>query len=163
MNDPRDEITIEAPSESSAPETTSEQVPDQQTAPEPAYKKYPNLRPFNTIPKEEAMKMYSNGGKKAQQNRKEKNAQKRQFQEAVKWLAEMPAFKTSNKQIEAIRELMPDLTVAEAMSIAVMAKTMQNGDPKGYQVIRDTSGDVPTMNVGLDTTEPMQIHIEVIE
>lgn len=118
-----------------------------------------NLRPFETLSPEEARAIRSKGGKISQQRKRENKT----FKETVQWLMEQPAFATTNDIINALKEVYPDITNAEAMSAAVMGKVLNEGDARAYTTIRDTSGEVPDAFAGLKGDASLTITIKTLD
>lgn len=105
-----------------------------------------------------AREIHSMGGKASR-----KKAQERaHFRQAAIWLAGMPAFKTDNEAVEALREKFPEITNAQAMTAAVMKRAMQEGDAKSYVAIRDTAGETPASALDL-SNGPLEISIKTVE
>lgn len=117
-----------------------------------------NLQTFGKISPELQHERSVAGGKA----RAAQMAKERTFKEAAKWLMTLPAFATDNEAVNALKEQFKDLDNAEAMTIAVMKKAIDDGDPKAYTTIRDTIGELPCQTVNVASAEPMTINIKTI-
>lgn len=123
----------------------------------PNYKK--NLIQFDQMTPEQRTEMARKGA--AASNKRQQQA--RDFKEAVRWLMSETKFSTENDAILALREKFPDITMGEAMAASVMQKVIEEGDARGFSVIRDTSGEIPAQNVNLSNNAPMTINIKTVE
>lgn len=118
-----------------------------------------NLRQFNSLSPEEHHALSVKGGK----SRAKQAAERRTLKAQVEWLLNEPAFKSTNEAVEALRAKCEaeehELTNAQAMTAALVAKAIQEGDAKAYVAIRDTSGETVANNA----SEPITITIKTVE
>lgn len=122
-------------------------------------KQLANLMTFGQIDPELQREWSSRGGKARQKQRKERQTLK----ECVEWLLNEPSFATDNDAVNALRAKYADLTNGEAMTAAVIAKTINEGDPRAYTTIRDTNGEAPNALHNLTPMEPITINIKTVE
>lgn len=88
--------------------------------------------------------------------------ERRNFKQAAEWLLEMPAFATDNDAVAALIKKFPEMSNTDAMTAAVIMRTISEGDAKSFATIRDTTGEVPVANVNVANSEPMVINIKTI-
>lgn len=122
-----------------------------------------NLRRFDQMSPEERREMGRRGGLAGGKKAREKQAKKKTFKEAAEWFLELPAIQSDNEAVEKLRAAFPDLSNIEAMTVAVGAKTIRDGDAKAFSVLRDTTGELPAQTVNVQNAEPMTITIKTVE
>lgn len=105
----------------------------------------------------------SKGGKNSAARRRERREAAETFKTAVKWLMKRPVGKTENEIVQELKAEFPDLNNLEAMTAAVMAKAINDGDYKAFTTLRDTTGELPEQTVNLRNEEPMVINIKTVE
>lgn len=116
------------------------------------------LKTFADRDPEELREISRKGGLACQKQARER----RKLRQTVEWLLDQPAFATNNDAVNALREQFPDLTNGEAMSAAVIAKTINEGDAKNFTVLRDTIGEAPVYQNNLPS-EPITINIKTVD
>ena len=84
------------------------------------------------------------------------------FKAALEMLLDMPVLE-GNPVGEALKPLFPKLTNRDALSIAIMAKAIQEGDIKAFAAIRDTTGELPVQTVNVTSDKDMVIKVETVE
>lgn len=113
-----------------------------------------NLKPIETLSKEEAKKRGSKGGKASVKARRERKAMRKQLE----MLLELPL---KNEDIkDKIKELgikENDIDNQMAITTALYQKAL-TGDTKAYELIRDTIGERPIEQV--QNLNPPVINIE---
>ena len=105
----------------------------------------------------------SKGGKNSAARRRERREAAETFKTVVKWLMKRPVGKTENEIVQELKAEFPDLNNLEAMTAAVMAKAINDGDYKAFTTLRDTTGELPEQTVNLRNEEPMVINIKTVE
>ena len=118
-----------------------------------------NLRKTSDMTPEE-LRAFQAKGKAAQQA---SAAKRRMFKEAAEKILSLPAFKSDNELLEYLKKEYPGMNNAEAMTMAVVLRTMSDGDAKAFSTIRDTIGEIPSQLVSIGSNEPMTITIKTVE
>ena len=109
-----------------------------------------NLRPLNTLSKEERSKIASLGGKaRVKQKIEQKN-----LRETALTLLNTPISKEQAKTFigndaELIDE--KDLTMQSVLTVRAMRALLDDGNIKAYETLRDTSGQRPKDEISIDT------------
>lgn len=122
-----------------------------------------NLRTFDKMDPVARKEMQRRAGRKGAEVANARRAKAKTFKEAAEWVMKLPAFDTDNDTVNALKVAYPDLTNAEAMTIALTAKTISEGDHRAFTTIRDTSGELPEQTVNVKNHEPMTINIKTVE
>lgn len=117
-----------------------------------------HLKTFAERDPEELREISRKGGLARQEQAKER----RRFKQIVEWLIDQPAFATDNEAVNALKAQFETVTNAEAMTAAVIAKTINEGDAKNFTVLRDTIGEAPVYQNSLPS-EPITINIKTVE
>lgn len=113
-----------------------------------------NLKPIETLSKEEAKKRGSKGGKASVKARRERKAMKEQLEILLKLPLKNEKLK---KQIADLGVNKSDIDNQMAMTIALYQEAMR-GNTKAYELIRDTIGEKPIEQV--QNLNPPIINIE---
>ena len=108
-----------------------------------------NLRPLNTLSKEERSKIASLGGKaRVRQKIEQKN-----LRETALTLLNTPISKEQAKNfIGADADLIDDkdLTMQSVLTVRAMRALLDDGNIKAYETLRDTSGQKPKEEITID-------------
>ena len=122
-----------------------------------------NLRNFKDMAKEDPEKL-SEISRKGAQASSQAITRKRTFKQACQWVAEQPAFKSTNTCVNAILKQFEDegLTNADAMAIALSLQAINKGDFRAFSAFRDTTGETIASQVDLSSNQPMTINIRTV-
>ena len=108
-----------------------------------------NLRPLNTLSKEERSKIASLGGKaRVKQKIEQKN-----LRETALTLLNTPISKDQAKKFigddaDLIED--KDLTMQSVLTVRAMRALLDDGNIKAYETLRDTSGQKPKEEIQID-------------
>ena len=97
-----------------------------------------------------------------QRRSKENKGKKATFKAALEMLLDMPVLE-GNPVGDALRPIFPDLTNRDAVSIAMIAKAISEGDVKAFQAVRDTMGELPVQTVNVKSDDNFVIKVETVE
>lgn len=107
-----------------------------------------NMKPTNTLPKEQHLAMSSKGGIKSGEAKRAKKKMREQLQQ----LLNLTLNNTEQYNIDEALSFLDlngkNLTVQEAMMLKMIQKALK-GDRKAFETIRDTAGEKPTEEINV--------------
>lgn len=108
-----------------------------------------NLRPFNTLSKEEQTELSIKGGKaRAQQRREQKNLRETALTLLNTPISREQAMKFIGEDSELIED--SDLTMQSILTVRAMRALLDDGNIKSAEFLRDTSGQKPKEEIAID-------------
>ena len=134
-----------------------------------------NLKPFNTLCREDAKKLSSKGGIARAKSIKRKKT----FAELARAMMDC---KPTKEQLQVLKEIFPDLDIKDITNRSLMIQAQMQkaveGDTKAFEVLRDTIGEapvkksehehngkieLPVINVNYTKEAPKVIEGEIVE